>query len=443
MKAAVSALDITPPIGLPIGGNVRKDNKSRGAHDSLYCNIVILESEGNRVCLLGFDLLGLSSGICKRIKALVEEKTGIKRENIVITAIHTHSGPAVIERGQNMDGRCREYLEAIAERVAAEAALTVERTEAVKLKISKKMVFGLSFNRRLVMKDGPMKMNWEGVDIDSVERESGPIDPELTVISIGKPDGRIMGMLVNFTLHPAVLVGKDWLWSRDYIHYLDTYVKNNLGQNVVIHFTNGAEGNVNHINFRDKNQGRGFEEAQRIGEELAAQVLQLVKGGEDLKADRLYCRSRIISLPLRPISEEMVRSAEKLIMESGGYIPSLLDGVPDEVYARAIIELSQVEEKKQFTEIQAIRLGEVVIATLPGEAFAELGLDIKKRSAQKYTMLFGLANDYIGYIPTCEAFDEGGYETKTGHTSKLDKAAGELLTEEITDLIKELLVAKR
>ena len=46
-----------------------------------------------------------------------------------------------------------------------------------------------------------------------------------------------------------------------------------------------------------------------------------------------------------------------------------------------------------------------------GEAFAQLGLDIKQRSPYAMTAVAELGADIIGYIPTLEAFRQGGYET--------------------------------
>ncbi len=63
------------------------------------------------------------------------------------------------------------------------------------------------------------------------------------------------------------------------------------------------------------------------------------------------------------------------------------------------------------------------VATFPGEAFAELGLEVKAKSPFKPTMLIELANDYRGYIPTPEAHQNGGYETWRAKSSYLEVMA--------------------
>lgn len=439
MKAAVLSIDITPPLGLPLGGNVRNDNLARGVHDNLFCNVVLLEDEGRKVCFLGFDFLGLHYETCQYIKNEIEKKTGISSKKIIISTTHTHSGPDVVDFFKpELDSSCMKYVEDITPKIAEGIKNLKNQLEEVDISVAKKLVCDLSFNRRLIMKNGDMKMNWEGVDVDSVDKEAGPIDPDLSVISITDAEGKLKAVMVNFTLHPAVLVGKDWLWSRDYINYLDIYLKDKLGKDVVIFFANGAEGNINHLNFRDSMQDRGFDEAKRIGETLGKYVLEAMESSQVIKDINLKCVSATIKLPFRPISINDRENAEKLLKEKGDTIPSMLDGVPDEIYAREIVKLSRIQEKFATTEIQAVKLGDTVIATLPGEVFVEFGLEIKRISDYNNTILFGLSNDCIGYIPTQVSFKEGGYEIKTASSSKLDIMAGDMLVTEVSQIIKSL-----
>ena len=112
MKAAAKSIDITPPAGLPIGGNVRDDDIARGVHDNLYCNAILLEEEGKRICFISFDLLGVTYETCEAIKIGISQKTGIGPENILICATHTHSGPDVLGIfREKIDDRCKKYLE--------------------------------------------------------------------------------------------------------------------------------------------------------------------------------------------------------------------------------------------------------------------------------------------------------------------------------------------
>jgi len=56
----------------------------------------------------------------------------------------------------------------------------------------------------------------------------------------------------------------------------------------------------------------------------------------------------------------------------------------------------------------------------------EYGLAIKRQSPFARTMTIELANDWIGYVPTDQGLDEGGYETWLARSAKVAKGAEEL-----------------
>ena len=73
------------------------------------------------------------------------------------------------------------------------------------------------------------------------------------------------------------------------------------------------------------------------------------------------------------------------------------------------------------TWVQAIVVGDIALVGVPGEFFTVLGQEIKRRSPYRYTYVFELANDYVGYIPDLLGFDRGGYQVWTGLHSFLEK----------------------
>jgi hypothetical protein len=68
----------------------------------------------------------------------------------------------------------------------------------------------------------------------------------------------------------------------------------------------------------------------------------------------------------------------------------------------------------------------------------EQGLEIKEQSPFPNTLILGMANDYVGYVPTERAFAEGGYEVKTARTSQLTPLAGEIVVGEAAVLLAGL-----
>lgn len=72
--------------------------------------------------------------------------------------------------------------------------------------------------------------------------------------------------------------------------------------------------------------------------------------------------------------------------------------------------------------MQTLRIGELAIAAIPFETFAETGLEIKKKSPFPSTFTIELANGNYGYLPTPEQHELGGYETWLG-TNRVEKEA--------------------
>ncbi len=436
MKVAAKMFNITPPVGLSIGGNVRADDKSRGIHDDLFCNTVYFENEDQEFLFLSFDLLCLMADQCDDIKKRISESTGISTKNIMVNATHTHSGPDTSEIFKT-----KRHDDAVAY-LNNTFSMIAEEIKDIKLKAcdcdvfcAVSDVYDLSFNRRLVMKDGSIVMNWNPVDPEDVKGTTGPIDPALTVFQcVCKSTSKVLAFMVNFTLHPAILVGKDWLYSRDYIHYLTIKLQEAYGSETVVWFSNGAEGNINHLNYKDHHQKRGFEEARRIGEKLAEYVKKSLFN-KRLLPNKLKSVSSTVHLPYRQLSNEIIQNAKQLWDACGGVYPSLLDGVPDEVYAREILTLAQMDQDTLEVGIQGVMLGDVLFVNFPGEVFVEFALEVKRKAKAAHTVVVGLADGYVGYIPNQAAFEQGGYEIKTAQSSKLSETAGNVLVDEVLKLV--------
>ena len=52
------------------------------------------------------------------------------------------------------------------------------------------------------------------------------------------------------------------------------------------------------------------------------------------------------------------------------------------------------------------------IIAVNGEPFAELALAVKAESPLTHTFFLGYSNGCLGYLPTPEAFEEGGMEVR-------------------------------
>jgi hypothetical protein len=119
-------------------------------------------------------------------------------------------------------------------------------------------------------------------------------------------------------------------------------------------------------------------------------------------------------------------SSERFSFEQGQRIPAG-QLVP---YAKEVLLRADMPEWST-SDIQLIRIGDFQLVAIPGEVFVEFGLTIKEASPTPHTAIVSLANDYVGYMPTAEAFSQGGYETWGARSAWTAPGTGEAICQEI------------
>jgi len=108
----------------------------------------------------------------------------------------------------------------------------------------------------------------------------------------------------------------------------------------------------------------------------------------------------------------------------------------EDVYARRTIALSKAPDQVAIP-LQAVRIGDLGIVAIPFEVFAEIGLEIKRRTplGRSFTISFG--NGSYGYLPTPEQHALGGYETWLG-TNRVEIQASRKITAQLLAMLGEL-----
>ncbi|MDR1619328.1 MAG: hypothetical protein LBS18_01495 [Clostridiales bacterium] len=445
MKASFSSICITPRTGLPLAGNGREDSASRGVHDHLYANMAYLEAGKSRLLFIGLDLLGIKKEDCDEIKRLLLKRCGLKEEEIILFATHTHSGPNTVEifkcfLTEADEEACRGYRKWLINEIAATAPEVLAKTEEMQMGYSRDVVEGCSFNRRVLLRDGTLRMVFEAYDPADIERLAGPNgNPVMSVLAWRDAFERVRGALVHFTSHPAIVCGDAWLYSRDYIDALTVEIQKRYGPDTVVLYANGAQGNLVAADPY-KPFVTGFEEAARVGKLLAEGAIKMIDRmalyDTGYKKDwAIQAAVAPVWLPIRQMKREDMQRAKKLL--AGGGEGVMLHGLDPRAEGESILEFAQYAKKEERSVIQAIRLDDVIIATFPGELFFEYARTAMSGVATGFVI--GLANDYVGYIPTKEAFLQGGYEVKTSYaSSRFAPEAGDILVKETKALIKNL-----
>lgn len=431
-------VDITPPLGIDLAGyfNIRKADDIL---DNLYARTIVLKTETTEVAIVSCDLCVIPRELVLRIRELASVWSGIPKENIMIAATHTHTGP--VTTGLLAGEIDLAYIDIMVRKIATGITMARKNLRKAILRVGREKADSIVFNRRYIMKDGSVVTNPDKLNPD-ILRPAGPVDPEVLTIFIEKMPGYPIASIVNYANHVDTIGGTGI--SSDYPGIVAEFFKEYLRGTTVL-FLNGAEGDINHIDVNDPNPQFGYKETERIGKILTAAVARTLLLLEPVESD-IRVKSSILKIPIRKPSKEDIEKAKELLskpIESDSKELTSFDLAKgsieiERVYAQEILLLSQLDQEFEEIELQAIRLGDLVLIGIPGEPFVEIGLEIKKRSPFRYTGVVSLANGYSGYIPTERAFEEGGYETRLARSSKLDKKAEKIIIEEAMKLIREV-----
>ena len=91
-RVGVAATDITPPMGIPMAGYYH-ERGADGILDPLYSKAMVIEQDGERAALVILDLIGITRWVTDEARQRIEASTGIRRDHVMISATHAHTGP--------------------------------------------------------------------------------------------------------------------------------------------------------------------------------------------------------------------------------------------------------------------------------------------------------------------------------------------------------------
>ena len=416
LQAGAATSNITPWLGVTMPGSFHP-RYGEDVHDELLAKALVIDNGDVRIAMVTCDLIAIPEAIANAVKARIEERCGISPECVMVNATHTHSGAGV----SNLLGMGEDegYTTWLPLKVADAVELAVKRMQPARAGFASVMEDRISFYRRWLMKDGTVRMN-PGLNNPDLVRPMGEIDPELAMMYVEGVDGTPISVVASFSLH-YVGTGSVGQVSADYFGQFFNLMRHYIGGNCVPILWNAASGQINNNDYSGERiwQDRGHPRARRMANVLAGHVLteiQLMDLDEELALEAV---TGTLEFSRKVITETDLDIAEQIL--AGGYEYeegpfSWVVGQPVRedrvgVYARQCQRLAALPEQ-MTAPVQAIRLGDAAILTLPGEIFVETGLRIKAQTSASPLMLVSLANGYIGYVCTDEALtQEGGYET--------------------------------
>jgi neutral ceramidase len=437
LRVGAAPVVITPPEGTPLAGYY-SPRGAKSVLDDIRCKAIVLEKDGTKAALVVCDLISLPPHTVRETRRVIEKETGVPGANVMLSATHTHTGPALY-RESSIDELVgatgdlgKRYTDALPEQIAKCVAEAEKKLTAAHAAAGSTREEGVSFNRRFRMKDGTVSWNPAKRHPDIV-RPAGPIDPQVGVVLFEGDKGRPLATYVNFALHPDTTGGA--AVSADYPGHLARLLAECKGPEMVTVFANGCCGNINHRDIAWADPQHGTAEAKRIGTVLAGDVLKTYPRLRPIADGALRVKSTKVPLDLPEIFEPDVAKANDVVKRVKDPKTTFLE----KVKAFQVLDVAARKGKPWEVEVQVVALGDVAWVSLPGEIFVELGLDIKKSSPFAHTHIAELANGSVGYIPNRAAYLEGNYEVVS---ARVAAGSGEKLVAAATKLLNELHATK-
>jgi neutral ceramidase len=445
-RAGAATSNITPRLGISVNGYFN-DRIAAHIHDELHARCLVLDDGQTRLAIVVCDSCMIPRGVMDAAKRRIEEKHGLAPGHVLISATHTHTAPT--SAGVFQSEPDSQYLEFLAGRIADGVGRAINNLAPAKIAWGVGREPNQVFNRRWKMKPGTIPPNPLGGTNDLVKMNppiespdliepAGPTDPEVAVVSVQSPDGRPIAVLANYSLH-YVGTGRDSEISADYYGAFADRIQQLLGADrqeppFVALLSNGTSGDINNINFRQKRAPQQpFEQIRVVADAVATETLRVCRTLQYQNWVPLGVRETELKLGVRRPAPEEVARAETILAKAKGQ--ALKTG--EQVYARETLLMKDYPKEMPLI-IQAMRIGDLGIAAIPCEVFAETGLAIKQQSPFKPTFTIELANGCSGYLPTPGQHALGGYETWRARSSYLETEAAPKVFDTLMRLFQQL-----
>jgi len=447
-RAGAAVGDITPtkwPVYL-VGSF--SERGAEEAWDPLSARALVLDDGETRLAIVIVDNCLIPRKVFDEAKQRASKSTGIRPDRMLLAATHTHSAPASLDRvfAKSSD----EYLEVLKSGIVEAIEQANANLEPAELGWGQVDVPEHVHNRRWHMKPGGIVPNPFGETTDQVrmnpprgrgllERPAGPIDPQVSFVSVRAKGGRPIALLANYSLHyvggvPAGGVSADYFgeFARKIARRI-VPAEDESHRPFVGIMSNGTSGDINNINFRDPQpRKKSFEQIRYVASSVANEVFKVYRKTKHRESITLAMAQRELTLNIRkPTDEQLARANQFLAEPDESKLPPRA-----KAYAEFAVQLAEMPPTEDII-LQALRIGDMAIVSIPCEVFAEIGLDIKDRSPLKTTFTIELANGWNRYLPTPRQHRLGGYETWLG-TNMLEIQASEKIKHVVLDLLRDV-----
>ena len=393
---------ISPRVGCNLYG-YEPDLISTSLHDDLSATAFYFKQGTVEAMMISVTVCLISTEICCRIRARIEQELGVPRGHCMIHANHTHSGPAtnvLYGWGYIDEDYCENILIPGVLR-AAKRALESATDAKIRVAVGESLV---GINRRQLTKENKVILG---------QNPWGPFDPRMTVISFCDSANAVLANIVHYGCH-GTASGKNTQISRDWPGVMiDTLSEVSGG---ISAFFNGPEGDVGPRLANGKTVGnRDVRYALELGGIAARDAVRIYGQQAGYHTPCLSVSTKHITLPLAARPDKEYAQAE-LLQYEGKTVN--LKGRKRHYYEQILASFEQGYEEESTFDVEqtVIRIGDVAFVSFPYELFSEIGMRIAQESVIPHTLCLSNTNGSDGYFVTQDQICRGGYEVSVFQT---------------------------
>jgi hypothetical protein len=414
-KVGLAQVKITPQQPVFMAGYASRDRPFEKVTSDLYAKALALEDrDGHLAVLVTTDLIGLTAAIAEPVCARLADRAGLKREQLLLTSSHTHTGPALSldpERGgRGSPGdrqRTVDYTRTLQDQLVEVVLASLKNREPARLSWGTGVV-NFVLNRR--------QFTPRGVILGMNAR--GPADRTVPVLRIDTAAGKLRAVLFGAATHNTTLRPNCYEICGDYAGFAQAHLAERH-PGVQAMFILGFAGDSDPYPHGTMELARkhGLELGQEVERVLGTKLapvrgpLRLAFGKADLPLD----------VPSRAELEKRAGGSDRDAAAAKQRLAALDKGakLPDH-YAGALAVW-------QFGS-------DLTLVALSGEVVVDYVALLEKALGPNQLWLSAYANDYFGYLPSARLLAEGGYETRGLGGSRFSPRAQDVLTAKVREL---------
>jgi len=443
--------------------SITKEKPTALVNDPLYVKAFVIDDGITKAVIISIDIGGVQSTFLNEVRALVKNELNIDENNILINAPHNHH-----VNNQLAEDYVDLTVEVIKKANQSMVPVMIGAGKGCEDRITMNRRIKMKDGKEWVIRRAT-----PSPEDNEVAGIADAFDPEIGILRVDKIDGTPLAVLYNFAGHAYGGVPNRGS-TACFPGFASQVIEDNLGNGAVALFLQGAAGDITPVLYKDVNAPRPAKElgtklglstlkalndipmkdegsikvireditfpvrtdiAERL-DSLEAQkrvILDYFKGigcGAHGAGTSLNFKSFLIlylKYALSPeypsyysyryLQDEKIGNSDLKNMDEDN--KQAIEKYLSNIYAmERLIKIEanmgrlggRKSNKPLSTEIQGMKIGDYVLVTFPGEAFAQVGLNIKKQSPYKNTFILGYSNGSVGYAPTVDAYDREGYE---------------------------------